>query len=233
MTANPLDQASARELCDALREFDAATLSNAIESFDVRDRTIGFASKEVACCYPELGSMVGFAVTCTVDTTTPGPRRPTRLSDLIALVEAAPKPAIVVCQYVGKDPSRGCFAGDMVVTLLQRLGAVGIVTDAPNRDVQMIQQRAPGFHLFGSGKVASHGNGAIEGVNLTVDIGGLVVRPGDLLHGDVNGLISIPLEIAAELPGRARQVLAEEQQLVDLMRDPAADIALIKARFLH
>ncbi len=220
-------------LCEALREFDTATVSNAIETFDVRDRTEGFASRDVRCCFPSLGSMVGFAVTCTVDTTTRGPRRPSRLGELIELVEAAPKPAVVVCQYVGSDRSRGCLAGDMIIALLQRLGAVGLVTDAPNRDIQMIQERAPGFHLFGSGLVASHGNSSIEAVNVPVTVGGMHVNPGDLIHGDVNGVITIPNQIAYELPARASQVRAEEQDVFDLIANPNVDLAVIKSRFAH
>ena len=224
---------SGRKLCDVLRDFDTATVSNAIETFEVRDRTEGYASREVRCHFPELGSMVGFAVTCTVDTTTRGARRPSRLSELILLVESAPKPAVVVCQYVGEDRSRGCFAGDMIIALLQRLGAIGLVTDAPNRDLQMIPERAPGFHLFGSGMVASHGNGAIEAVNLKVIVGGLEVQPGDLIHGDVNGVISIPMEIADQLPARAARVRSEEQEVFDLIRDPKAELDVLRARFKH
>jgi 4-hydroxy-4-methyl-2-oxoglutarate aldolase len=222
-----------QRLCEALREFDTATVSNAIETFGIRDRTEGYASREVQCHFPALGSLVGFAVTCTLDTTTRGPRRPSRLNELIELVESAPKPAVVVCQYIGPDRTRGCFAGDMIVALLQRLGAVGLVTDAANRDLQMIQDRAPGFHLFGSGMVASHGNSAIEEVNVPVSILGLDVRPGDLIHADVNGVISVPLDIAHQLPARAADVRRDEQEVFDLIQDIEVPLDVIKSRFIH
>lgn len=212
-------------------EFDTATVSNAIEKFGVRDPTEGYASRDVECYYPELGTLVGFAVTCTVDSTTRGPRPPSRLAELIDLVEAGRKPAVVVCQYVGADRSRGCFAGDVLAALLHRLGAVGLVTDAPTRDLQTIQLRAPGFHMFGYGAVASHGNGSIVDVNLPVVIQGLRVEPGDLIHGDVNGVISIPMAIAGRVAASAQQVRTDEQGVFDLLADPNASIEAVKARF--
>jgi regulator of RNase E activity RraA len=230
---SPDAQERSASLCADLAEFDTPTVSNAIEGFTIRDRTEGYASAEIVCQYPDLPPMVGYALTCTVDTTTPGARRPTALAELIDALERAPKPAVIVCQYVGPNPRSGCLAGDMFATLLRRLGAIGIVTDAPNRDVQMIRERAPGFQLFGAGMVASHGNGSIGGVGSTVVVGGLTVRPGDLIHGDVNGVISIPLEIASEVAAAAAQVRVDEQAVFDLMADPSAELEAIKAQFIH
>lgn len=229
----PDDSVRTASLCAALAEFDTPTVSNAIEGFTVRDRTKGYTSADIVCQYPDLPPMVGYALTCTVDTTTPGPRRPTSLAELIDALERAPKPAIIVCQYVGPNPRLGCLAGDMFATLLRRLGAIGIVTDAPNRDVLTIRERAPGFHLFGSGMVASHGNGSIGGVGSTVVVGGLTVRPGDLLHGDVSGVISVPLEIAGDVVAAAAKVRVDEQVIFDLMADSAAELDVIKARFTY
>jgi len=226
-------QPSSEELCEALRAFDTPTVSNAIEAFGVRDRTAGYASQQIVCAYPHLGSMVGYAVTCISDCTTGGPQRPSRYGDLLDALLAAPKPAVVVCQYVGSDRARGCFVGDMSAALFRRLGAVGVLTDAPNRDLAMIQQRVPGFHLFGFGAVASHGNGAILDVGLTVTIGGMVVRPGDLIHGDADGVITIPLEIADRVAEQAAAVHRAEQETYDMVTNPDIPLDVVKARFTH
>src|SRR5260370_39478755 len=84
------------EQIEALRKIDSPTIANAIEAFDVRDRTEGYASLELRCLFPDLPPMVGYAVTCTVDSTSPGKRPPTALHDLFAMVQAAPKPALVI-----------------------------------------------------------------------------------------------------------------------------------------
>lgn len=223
----------AADRCERLRRYDTPTISNAIESFAVRDRTEGFASSAIRCEFPELGPLAGYAVTCTVDSTTGGPQRPTRLPDLIDTLAAAGGPSVIVCQYVGSDRVRGCFLGDMSAALYRRLGAVGAITDMPNRDLPSIQRRAPGFHVFGAGTVASHGNGAVIDVGIPVTVGGLRVRPGDLIHADANGVVSIPLAIADQVAEAAERVWAVEQAVFDLMADPAVPLDEIKRRFTH
>lgn len=221
------------DLCAALARFDTPTISNAIESFGVRDRTDGFASSEIRCEFPELGPVAGYAVTCTVDSTTGGPQRPSRLIEMIDMLAAGPRPAIIVCQYVGSDRVRGCFLGDMSAALYLRCGAIGAITDMPNRDLPSIQRRAPGFHIFGAGSVASHGNGAVIDVGVPVTVGGLRVRPGDLIHGDANGIVNIPFSIARQVAEAAEHVWEIEQEVFDLIADPAVPLDEVKRRFTH
>ena len=222
-----------REICDALKEWDSPTVSNAIELLEHRDRTLGFASAEVRCQFPELAPMVGYAVTCTIDSSTPGGQRPTKLDDLIELLQNAPQPSVVVAQHKGPDRMRSCFVGDLSATLYHLLGAVGAVSDTPSRDISFIQQRAPGFHVFGPGVVASHGNGAFLEVDVPVVIGGMGIEPGDLLHGDLNGLLSIPLEIARDVIARCSEVRTAEQEIFDLLDTEPLPVTELKTRFTH
>src|SRR5258708_38743590 len=104
----------APEQLEALRKIDSPTIANAIEAFDVRDRTEGYASLELRCLFPDLPPIVGYAVTCTVDSTSPGKRPPTALHDLFAMVQAAPKPALVIMKHIGPDRLPGRHAGDVV-----------------------------------------------------------------------------------------------------------------------
>jgi regulator of RNase E activity RraA len=50
---------------------------------------------------------------------------------------------------------------------------------------------------------------------MPVTVGGLVVRPGDLLHADRHGVLMVPAEIARELPTAIRAVEAEERKLIE------------------
>jgi regulator of RNase E activity RraA len=227
-TLDGLDGQQTRDICAALAGFDSPTVSNAIEALGIRDRTEGYTSAEIRCAYPELPPMVGIAVTCMIDTTTGGPLRPTRLFDLIDAIDAAPYPVVVVAQYVGSDRVRGLFAGDMAISMFHRLGAVGIVTDAANRDLGTIQGRAPGFQVFGLGSVSSHGNGAILDVQVPIAVGGLRVRPGDLLMGDLNGVISVPIDAIQDVLRQADLVRAEERRFFDMVADPGASASTIK-----
>ena len=205
------------EIIEELRKFDAATLSNAIERLDVRDRIEGFTSREVRCRFPELPAMVGYAVTCTADSTYPGKPRVNKLREFIDAVEAAPKPAVVVIQNTGHDSLKSCFIGDMICAAYQKLGAVGVVSDGGYRDLEGIRKRAPGFHIFGPGCVVSHGNVVIMDIGVPVTVGGMPVEPGDLLYGDDNGVLRIPNERAADVVEKAKVVHDVEGRLFDYL----------------
>ena len=202
----------ANTLLDTLREIDSPTLSNAIEHFDVRDRAAGYADLRLRCQFPEYPPMVGYAVTCTADTTSPGESRPSNFDKVLSAVDAAPKPAVVVVQHVGADRLKSCFFGDMSASCLKRLGAVGVVTDGANRDRKGIAQRAPGFQVFSPGWVVSHGKGAFLDIGVQVSVCGLNIAPGDLLHGDENGVMVVPQDILGQLIAKAREVQEAERE---------------------
>ena len=204
------------EIIEELRKFDAATLSNAVERLDIRDRIEGFASREVRCRFPELPPLIGYAVTCTADSTYPGKPRANKLGEFIDAVEAAPKPAVVVIQNTGHDSLKSCFIGDMICAAFQKLGAVGVVSDGGYRDLEGIRKRAPGFHIFGPGCVVSHGNVGIMDIG-PVTVGGMPVEPGDLLYGDDNGVLRIPNERAADVVEKAKVVHDVEGRLFDYL----------------
>ena len=106
----------------------------------------------------------------------------------------------------------------MTARTLQHLGAVGMVTDGGVRDRAGMAARVPGFQVFTPGLVVSHGRPAIMDFDVTVDICGLTIAPGDLLHGDENGMLTVPTEIADRLPEEAQKVLDVEAPLFELLK---------------
>ena len=131
------------EVLQALRAFDTATVSNAIEKLALRDRVTGFASNRIACQFPHLEPMVGYAVTATGDSTTPGDRRPPRVDELLEALETAPRPIVLVIQHNGHERERCCVIGDMFCCVLDKLGCVGIVTDVNARDKSCLLYTSP------------------------------------------------------------------------------------------
>jgi len=103
------------------------------------------------------------------------------------------------------------------VTTFSRLGAVGAVTDGGIRDLVGMRRRAPGFQMFAAGAVPSAGVSIVVEVGLTVSICGLTIRPGELLHGDANGLITVPESIADQVAAEGRRVLEKEQKKVEFI----------------
>ncbi len=223
----------APEQLEALRKIDSPTIANAIEAFDVRDRTDGYASLELRCLFPDLPPIIGYAMTCTVDSTSPGKRPPTALHDLFAAVQAGPKPSVIVMQNIGPDRLRSCHAGDVLSTIFQTLAAVALITDGGVRDLAGVRQRAPNFQLFAPGVVVAHGTSAVIEIGMTVTICGLTIKPGDLLHGDANGVVSIPHAVADRIAAQAEKVWANERDLVDYIKSPGLTLRELKVRMTH
>jgi regulator of RNase E activity RraA len=198
---------------------DTPTLSNAIERLEVRPRSAGFAPLALRCLFPELGRMAGYAVTAQVETVTQAsPGGPEGHLELYRLVEASPKPAVVVLQEIGGFPDYAAHCGEVMATFFRRLGAVGLVSDCAVRDLPEV--RALGFHFFARGACASHAWFRIVRTGVPVTVCGLAVRPGELLHGDENGLITVPAADPERLREAVEQVRRSERRIMDYVRSP-------------
>lgn len=216
-----------------LARYDAATISNAIEAFDVRPRTEGFTDATIRCMYPDLPPIAGRAITCRVENSAEGRAKKDRLPDVLDTLRSMEVPAVVVCTYDGPDIERCCLTGDLIAAMWQRLGAVGIVTNCAARDLDVIRRRAPGFQVFARGAVASHGLVTIVEMGEPVTIGGLRVNTGDIIHGDNNGVVSVPEEVAASVPEAARAVLDREEALQRRIHAEVLDYEALRAVFTH
>jgi len=210
---------------DALKNYDSPTLSNAIELFDVRPRDEGYLSHDIRCMFPDLGVMVGYAATATMRARgeptgeTPSPW---------AHIRAVPGPRVVVVQDLDEPPAHGALWGEVIATTFTALGCVGTVTDGCVRD--LAEAHAIGFQFYARAAGVSHGYARIESVGEPVTVGGLNVRPGDLIHADQHGVLLIPAEIAPELPAAADRVIAAEQEFIRWVRSDDFDPELLAER---
>lgn len=221
-----------RELIEFLKTVDTATVSNAIELLKVRPDAEGFASLDLKCLFPEFGPMCGYAVTAQVETVTEGsPETEEGFVELFEAVERSPHPAVVVVQEVGGDRHRAAHAGEMMASIFTRLGAIGLVSDCGVRDISAV--RKIGFHYFARGAVASHANFHIVRTGVPVHVAGVTIRTGDLLHGDENGLLTIPEPGRDQLPAMVEQVLSKERALLQFVRDRGFSASKLRGRLFH
>lgn len=221
------------ELLEALARYDSPTLANAIEEFDIQPRDVGFADSRVRCMFPELGRMVGYAATATIVARgAPDPDWAGAGNEALwAYVRTIQAPRVVVVKDLDDPPAHGALWGEVNATIFQALGCAGCVTDGSVRDLD--EARRLGFHFFASGPSVSHAYVRVETVGEPVEIGGLLVEPGDLLHADQHGVLKIPPQVAAELPGAADRVIEREQTLLRWVRSEEFDpdrLAEMRAR---
>jgi regulator of RNase E activity RraA len=221
-----------RELIEFLKTVDTATVSNAIELLKVRPDAEGFASLELKCLFPEFGPMCGYAVTAQVETVTEGsPETEEGFVQLFEAVESSPNPAVVVVQEAGGDRDRCAHAGEMMASIFSRLGAIGLVSDCGVRDISAV--RKIGFHYFARGAVASHANFHIVRTGVPVHVSGVTIRTGDLLHGDENGLLTIPESGREQLPAMVEQVVSKERALLQFVRDSGFSASKLRGKLFH
>ncbi len=205
---------------EGLRAIDTCTVSNAIERLEARLRNEGFVSGGVRCRFPELPPMVGFAATGRIRTVSPPMTQRCYYDrmDWWHYVASLPKPSVIVVQDADAKPGLGAFVGEIHAAIAGALECAGCVTNGAVRDLPAL--KAMGFQLFAGSLSVSHAYAHIIDFGEPVEIGGLKIRSGDLLHGDRHGVLNIPLEVAARIPAMASKIHAEERELIDFCRGP-------------
>ena len=208
------------EQLESLRRLDACTLANAIETFHERLRNEGFVDHTVRCLFPRLPPMIGYAATITIRGSAP----PTADSpyadrtDWWDYILSLPSPRVVVVQDTATRPGLGSLVGAVHMNILRALQCTGVVTNGSVRDIPAAE--SAGFHLFAGSVSVSHAYVHIVEFGQPAEIGGLKIQSGDLLHGDLHGVQSVPLDIASQIPAVAARISVEEQALIALCRSP-------------
>jgi 4-hydroxy-4-methyl-2-oxoglutarate aldolase len=224
MTTNLLTQSQ----FDQLGRLDSSAVANAIEMFDVRLRNRGFADASVHCIFEDYPPMVGYAATVRVRTSEPpmeGHSYYYRLDWLDHLL-SIPPPRVLVLEDLDGPPSLGSFIGDVHANILVALGCTGLVTNGAVRNLP--ETRAINFQMFAGNLSVAHAYAHIVDFGKDVVVGNMHVQPGDLIHGDRHGVQTIPNEIAHKIPAVAREMIEQEQEIIQLCR--SANFTLDKLR---
>jgi len=206
-----------------LAQYDTPTISNVIELYEIRPRSAGFMDGRIRACFPEMPPIVGYASTATMRTAYARAEGAVygSLDEQVSRFAELPGPAIVVFQDLD-DPPVGATFGEVMCASYRCFGALGIITSGPARDLDQV--RKLGFAAFSNGVVCSHSYSHITAIHETVRVGGMEVRPGDLLHADANGVCSIPASIAAEVAHVAAEFVACEAVCIDCARSGQRDV---------
>jgi regulator of RNase E activity RraA len=222
--ANPLTPVQ----YESLRRLDTCTVSNAIETFNVRLRNEGYADSTIRCMFPQFGPIIGNAVTAKIRCSGPpvGGHAYLERTDWWNAILSIPAPRVVVIEDIDRLSGRCGFIGEVHANILTALDCVGAVTNGAVRDLPAVS--AMGFPLFARNAAVSHSYVHIVSVGTPVEVGGLKVQPGDLIHADCHGVLSIPREIAAEIPSVAERIRDQERKLIGLCRAPNFSIEKLR-----
>jgi regulator of RNase E activity RraA len=200
-----------------LRQFDTPTICNVIELFDVRPRNSGYMDHRIRANFPELPPMVGFACTAAFRASFP-PQSGDVYGSFLEQVEqfrGLPGPAVMVFQDLDDPPVAATF-GEVLCSVYKGYGSTGLITSGAGRD--LLQVRALDYPVFTGSTICAHAYCHILHIGQPVRVGGLVVHQGDLLHGDANGVTSIPLEIADEAADVAQEFCDIEKIVIGYVR---------------
>jgi regulator of RNase E activity RraA len=197
---------------EQLRSFSSPTIANAIETFHVRPRLGGVTDSRLRCLFPRLGAVVGYACTATIISgeAAPNPRHVSRRA-YWEYVRSFPGPRLSVVQDLSPAPG-GAYWGEVNASLHKALGSQGVITNGTVRDLDEVERL--GFHLFAAGVQVSHGYAHLEEFDQPVEVFGMVVHSGDLVHADKHGAVVIPREIAHEVTQAALRVTLSEKPML-------------------
>ncbi len=198
---------------DELRKLTTPTISNAIECFNIRPRNQGFMSSEIKCIFPDLGVMLGYAVTARMQANVAAAgNMSVSPAHYWEYVLTTPLPRVVVIEDMDERPV-GSLWGDVNASIHGALKVQGVVTNGGVRDLDGVNKM--GYHFFARAVLVSHAYDHLIDFGTPVEVGGVTVHPGDLLHADRHGVITIPHEIAAAVAAVGRKIDELEFEIIN------------------
>ena len=197
-----MSQRSNQEMLEALRQFDTPSITNVVATYPDSPHCLGlynpwtenwYTDQSIKCMYPEMGPLVGYAVTCVYSVPDPNYKRLTFM-DVIDALDASPKPTVFVFEQKFPPELAGKvgLAGGNMTAAMKAVGCVGGISNGPSRDIDEI--RPMGFQYMLSGITPGHGAMAVQAINVPVSVGGMDVAPGELIHMDENGACKFPAD---------------------------------------
>ncbi|MFI4936416.1 MAG: RraA family protein [Caulobacterales bacterium] len=213
-----------------LQTVDTPTVCNALELLAPTRRGFGYTTQALVCTRPELKPMVGIARTATIRSAHPSDlagEAARSLSDAYyAYIDSGPKPAVIVIQDIDEQKGYGSFWGEVNSAIHSGLGCVGLVTDGGVRDLPDI---AKGFQVLAGKVIPSHAFVHVVDFGRPVNVAGMRVREGDLIHADQHGAVIIPHDVAADIRRAADQVIRREKVIIEAARQPGFNFQKLKA----
>ncbi len=211
---------SEKEMLEALKKFDTPSITNVVATYPGNPLCLGlyepwrqnwYTDTSIKCMYPELGRLVGYAVTVVYGEPNAQFNR-LSMRDLIVAMSKSKQPTVIVAKQVFPDDIKNKvgLAGGNMCGMFKAAGAVAFLSDGPSRDLDEI--RPTGFQYMLTGVTAGHGAFGIHAINVPVSVGGMDVAPGEIIHMDENGACKFPADRLADVLKNVTQLQKEEAE---------------------
>ena len=226
-----MSQPSELSMLEELKQFNTPSITNVVATYPASPLCLGlynpwsenwYTDQSLRCMFPELGPLVGYAVTCVYGLPDPDFNRLT-FGDVLEALDASKKPTVLVLQqkFPPEIAGKVGLAGGLMGTAMKALGCVGLISNGPSRDLDEV--RPMGFQFMLTGATAGHGTMAVRAVNVPVAVGGMDIAPGELVHMDENGAVKFPADKLADVLANVRALQQEEEaQMSALQRAKSA-----------
>lgn len=227
-----------QEMLEALKEFDTPSITNVVATYPANPLCLGlynpwterwYTDQTLRCMYPELGRLVGYAVTCVYGLPDPGFNRLTFM-DVIDALDASPKPTILVLEqrFPPEMAGKVGLSGGNMTAAMKAVGCLGLISNGPSRDIDEI--RPMRFQNLISGVCPGHGAMSVYAVNVPVSVAGMDVSPGEIIHMDENGAVKFPADKLEAVLTNVRKLQEEENDRQARLRQ-ARSAAEVRAVF--
>lgn len=217
-------------LFEHLRRFDTPTIANALEIARGQRTITGFTRQTLIAAFSQLPPIVGFARTVTIRSSTPydpAVRRKNQLAYYEYLAQPQ-QPTVSIVQDIDSQPGMGAFWGEVNTHIHWGLGCVGAVTNGSMRDLDAMH---PQFQCLAASLSPSHAWVQVVDIGKQVDVFGMVVSDGEIIHADRHGAIVIPRDLLDKLPAAIDLMARREKALLDAARLPGFDMAKLRTAF--
>ncbi len=183
-----------------LKRWNTPTIYNGWEQITGSDAgKDGFNLEETVDFMPQMGAMVGYAVTVVIEPGNPehSKKNPNARNLYREYIASLPAPKIVIVQDLDKPDNFGSFWGEVNSNIHRALGCVGTITDGSIRDVD--EMCNAGFKALARRLSVGHAYSVPVEWNCEVEVFGRKILPGQLVHADKHGFLAIPDEDAENL----------------------------------
>ena len=207
-----------------LQKVDTPTVCNAIEVAQGRRGFNTFTRGTMLCSDPDGGAMVGYARTAKIAAVNPPEEDPTvikeRRMNYYRHMSEGPRPAVTVVEDLDYPHAIGAYWGEINTTVHKGFGISGALTNGVMRDLGDLPD---GFPVVAGSIGPSHGFVHVKEIGTEVEIFGMKVRDGDLVHADRHGALVIPPEVVPLLEGAIHKLLNTEKLVLDPARADGFD----------